>query len=262
VIRIQKPSDPPAKLTQDGRKKRRSHCLSYSKKITSYQSGESKFSFDSNIYAHANVKKALIKAQHGKCCFCERRIGTDGDVEHFRPKQAYRQSKRQPLKRPGYYWLAYEWDNLYLACPGCNQRHKGNLFPLQNPANRAIDHHHGVEDEQPLFIDPGKDDPETLIGFRGEFAYALDGNRRAKETIDSLKLNERSLPESRLAELQELKILWLLAKETAPKRPDDTELQELARKAQLKVEQATQGNSEFTAAVRRAIETKFEFVID
>jgi uncharacterized protein (TIGR02646 family) len=261
VIRIQKPSVPPLKLAQDGKKKRRSHSSSYSKNPIAYQSGEKRFEFDDDIYAHATVKQALMSAQHHKCCFCERKIGTDGDVEHFRPKQAYRQQKSQPLQRPGYYWLAYEWENLYLACTGCNQRHKQNLFPLQDPTQRAIDHHHPIETEQPLFIDPGKDEPETMIGFRGAMAYALDENSRAKETIENLKLNQRSLPEIRLAKLQMLKRLWQIV-EIAARQLDNLELQVLAGEAKTEMEKAIRENAEFASAVRWAIETKFEFVSD
>jgi uncharacterized protein (TIGR02646 family) len=261
VIRIEKPSHLPAKLAQDGKRKRRSHCISYSKNPGGYQSGEKSFSFDAKIYAHATVKQALMEAQHRKCCFCERIIGTDGDVEHFRPKQAYRQKQGQPLQRPGYYWLAYEWDNLYLACTGCNQRHKQNLFPLQHLTKRAIDHHHDIEDEQPLLIDPGKDEPEALIGFRGEFAYSREGNARATATVESLQLNGRSLPEIRLKKLQELKLLWQLAEEISPARPQDAELRVWANRAKVKIEQAMKGDAEFAALVRCAVETKFEFVM-
>ncbi len=139
LIRIHKPTPPPAKLLRDGKNKRRSHSLAYTRDPKAYRTGGKKFDFEARIYNHPTVKQALIAAQFGKCCFCERIVGTDGDVEHFRPKQAYQQAPGDSLERPGYYWLAYEWDNLYLSCSACNQRHKQNLFPLQNPGDRAID---------------------------------------------------------------------------------------------------------------------------
>lgn len=265
MIRIQKPSTPPAKLAQDGKSKRRSHCSSYSRNPTAYQSGKRTFAFDSNIYTHENVKNALIAAQHNKCCFCERLIGTDGDVEHFRPKQAYRQAKGETLKRPGYYWLAYEWDNLYLACTGCNQRHKQNLFPLQDPTKRAINHRQSIKNEQPLFVDPGKEDPETVIGFRGEVAYAIEGNLQGKATIDALKLNYRSLPEARLQRLQILKKLWQISQlaQAGEKlgKTDDAQLQELAKDAKIVLGKALQDDAEFSAACRCALQTNFKFIV-
>lgn len=262
MIRIQKSSVPPEKLFQDGKKKRRSHCLSYTRDPAAYQSGEKKFSFDSNIYAHPSVKQALIEAQHKKCCFCERLIGTNGDVEHFRPKQAFKQASGKPLQRPGYYWLAYEWDNLYLSCPACNQRHKQNLFPLQNPDQRASNHRQSTDSEQPLFIDPGKEEPEAFIRFRGEFAYPVGDNQKGRATLESLKLNDngRSLPEARLQRLQLLKQLWQLVQKSS-QNPDNLELQELSKDAAQLLKKATQADAEFSAAVRWAIETQFEFII-
>lgn len=262
MIRIQKPAVPPEKLAQDGKKKRRSHCISYSRNPVVYQSGERTFSFDRTIYAHTSVKQTLIKAQHGKCCFCERLIGTDGDVEHFRPKQAYKQATGEPLQRPGYYWLAYEWDNLYLACPGCNQRHKQNLFPLQNPTDRAINHRQRIDTEQPLFIDPGKENPEEFIGFRGEIAYAIEGNLKGEMTIDSLKLNQRSLPETRFQRLQLLKRLWQFVQlAQSDEKSEDTEFQSLAKEAKKSLEEALRDDAEFSAASRWALQTNFQFII-
>jgi uncharacterized protein (TIGR02646 family) len=104
-----------------------------------YDAGKRSFVFDAAIYGHNTVKNALIAAQHGKCCFCERKTGNDGDVEHLRPKSGWRQTAGGRLNRPGY-WLAYRWDNLFLSCSACNQRHKRDLFPLVDAAKRAKIH--------------------------------------------------------------------------------------------------------------------------
>src|SRR5207248_2896103 len=73
-----------------------------------------------------------------------------GDVEHFRPKGGYKQRETDELKRPGYYWLAYAWDNLFCSCQLCNQRFKRNLFPLRDGRRRARSHTHKLDKEQPL----------------------------------------------------------------------------------------------------------------
>ena len=260
MIRIHKPKTAPEKLAIDGKKKRRSHCISYSRNPSAYETGTKKFEFNSSIYAHKSVKQALIQAQHQKCCFCERLIGTDGDVEHFRPKQAYKQATGEALKYPAYYWLAYEWKNLYLACTGCNQRHKQNLFPLQNPAERATNHRQSIELEQPVFIDFGKENPEEFIGFRGQVAYAIEGNPRGKITIDLLKLNDRALPESRLQHLQKLRRLneiLLLARN----RKNDRELQKIVVEIKKDLKKYMSDDAQFTAATRCAIDSDFEYVI-
>src|SRR5580700_3071287 len=85
------------------------------------------------IYGHKSVKKILKRAQFDKCCFCEKnQKDENGAVEHFRPKAGYHSERKERLKKPGYYWLGYEWSNLFFVCSVCNSKmHKGNLFPLE-----------------------------------------------------------------------------------------------------------------------------------
>lgn len=75
---------------------------------------------DFSVYKDKSVRKALLKMFHGKCAYCESRITTiyNGDIEHFRPKG---EIKEAAPSKPGYYWLAAEWENLLFACPFCNQ---------------------------------------------------------------------------------------------------------------------------------------------
>jgi uncharacterized protein (TIGR02646 family) len=259
LIRVNKPVTAPDRLRVQGTNKRRAHSQAFTRDQEAYQAGR-QFKFDKTIYAHQTVKTALLAAQHQKCCFCER-IGDDGDVEHFRPKQASRQQAKQALQYPGYYWLAYEWDNLYFSCSPCNQRHKQNLFPLVNPAERAADHTQSIAQEQPLFIDPGKEDPEDFIGFRGEIPFAINGNAKGSKTIESLKLSGRELPRVRLAQLQRLKLLYRFI-QLAADRPDDVELQQLAQKAQSTLEMAVKDSAEFAAAARAAIKDQFRYIND
>jgi len=267
VIRIHKPKTPPAKLAIDGKEKQQQLCELYSQNPSLYETGTKKtkaekkkiqkLKFTSSIYGHPTVKQALIEAQHGKCCFCESKVGIDGDVEHFRPKGAYKQGKS--LYYPGYYWLAYEWENLYLSCTGCNQRQKQNLFPLQDPSKRATNHTQSIAQEQPLFIDMGKEDPEDFIAFEGELAHAINGNKRGKSTIDSLGLNskDRSLPAKRLEHLAELKMLDEILK-LSINQPENFELKKIAKIAQDTLNKAVLDSAEFAAAARCAINAKFQ----
>ena len=132
------------------------------------------WSFDSGLYGAKSVKNGLKKAQLDKCAFCESKIShiAWGDVEHFRPKAAYRQGANEPLIRPGYYWLAYEWSNLLFCCQLCNQRFKGNDFPLIDVTRRAKSHHDSIRAEQPLFIHPAIGDPSLFLEFRAEYISA------------------------------------------------------------------------------------------
>jgi uncharacterized protein (TIGR02646 family) len=261
VIRIDKPKIAPAKLTNEGTTKTDSHIQKYNQSPQDYQSGKKKFSFSSDIYGDSSVKKALILAQHKKCCFCERLVGDDGDVEHFRPKSAYCQQKGKKFERPGYYWLAYNWENLYLSCGPCNQRQKKNLFPLADPANRAQLHNNNITVEEPLFVNPSNEDPSQHIGFRGEVPYAIDGSIKGKPTIQILKLDRNILNDVRLEHLQKLKLLFQLTV-IAIKQPQNKELQNLAAEAEKTLQDAISDQAEFAAATRTAVQDQFKFVAD
>ena len=203
MIKISKPPAPDV-LQERGQAKRAKHCADYDRDPAEYNAGTKTFAFDPALYGDPAVKQALVAAQHGKCCFCEKKIGGEGEVEHFRPKASFCQGDGSPLERPWYYRLAYDWDNLQLACPICNQRFKKNYFPLADPAKRARNHRADLTQEKPLFINPAKEDPARFIGFRQEVPYALRGNKRAKETIKALGLNRENLIEERREHLDHL----------------------------------------------------------
>ena len=200
MIRVVKPDSPPKILRDED-----SSGPKASKKLREdYDSGQREFEFESSIYAAKSVKNALIKAQNKKCCFCESRVThiAYGDVEHFRPKGGFRQQRGEPLTKPGYFWLAYGWSNLFFSCSLCNQRYKENVFPLADQAKRARSHHDDVAEEAPLLIHPSDDDPRELIGFREEIVYAIDGNDRGRTTITELGLDRDGLNEARRERLE------------------------------------------------------------
>jgi uncharacterized protein (TIGR02646 family) len=185
------------------------------KLMVRYEKGERSFTqadFDRRIYAHKDVKIALMISQYNKCCFCESKINhtSYGDVEHFRPKAAWSQD-RKGMFRPGYYWLCYSWDNLLLSCQICNQRFKGNFFPLRNEA-RALSHHHAIEDEEPLFIHPVLDDPELFITFREDILVAIDDNERGVFTISCLGLHREALQMQRKRTFNMIRDIYDIAK--------------------------------------------------
>lgn len=157
--------------------------------------------FKSYIYAAEDVKKQLKQDQHGKCAYCETSllpIG-DGEVEHYRPKTTYSDEivRRQ---KPAYYWLAYDWDNLFAVCPTCNKT-KGDIFPLIDPSKRDIAHQSKCH-EEPLILNPYTDVVEEHLEYR---AYIIcpkvhdDGTEdpRGRATIEILGLKRESLVEER-----------------------------------------------------------------
>jgi uncharacterized protein (TIGR02646 family) len=261
VIRIDKPKTAPAKLTKEGKTKAASHIQDYQKSSLEYQSGKKKFSFSSNIYGHSSVKEALRLTQHEKCCFCESLVGNDGDVEHFRPKSGYSQQKGKQIERPGYYWLAYDWDNLYLSCSPCNSRQKQNLFPLADPVNRAQLNKNDIALEEPLLVNPGNEDPSQHIGFRGEVPYAIPGSIKGKLTIQMLKLDRDILNDARLRHLKTQRNLYNIV-QLASQKLQDKEWQDLAAQAEKTLQDAISDQAEFAAATRAALKDQFKFVAD
>lgn len=243
----------PTILKTRGRKEADKLRAAYELAADDYDNGKASFEFNGKIYAHKSVKEALHKMQHGKCCFCESKLKHPahieiGDVEHYRPKAGYNQTPREKKpKKPGYYWLAYNWENLLLCCGPCNRQHKKNLFPLYNPKTRARHHREDISQETPLLINPTQIDPEKHIGFREEIPYAINGNRHGKTTISLLKLHERDdLNEARREKLARIKQLIQII-ELANKQP---RLIDLAKQAEQNLLEHLKPEAEYLAMVK------------
>jgi len=133
-------------------------------------------------------KNELIKIQGRKCCYCEKPINT-GDLEHYRPKKAWQQFKGDPVERPGYYWLAYRWKNILLACKECNEtKTKGNLFPIDGP--RAFSPACNLNIENAILINPYEEEPTQSISYYK--SDPISKNDRGRQTIDLLDLKNRN----------------------------------------------------------------------
>lgn len=211
MIRITKSPITPSILTTDGVPDKLRLCIQYDSNPPVYQIPYSKkynpfkLEIDSSIYGDETVKKQLITDQHEKCCFCEATFLANGygDVEHYRPKGGYKQTNGDQLGKPGYYWLAYDWDNLLFSCDVCNRSHKKNFFPLSTNY-RALSHHDFLEDPiNCLLINPNEEDPETHIKFRKEIPIGL--TPRGIESIDKYGLARSALNDDRRCHLRDVK---------------------------------------------------------
>ena len=206
MIRVTKPSRPDALLA--GARRTAADCAAYDEHRDEYTNGVKRFDFERAIYGHADVRAALREAQQCKCCYCEGRFAAFAafDIEHYRPKGAVRQDEKSQRQLPGYYWLAYSWENLYLCCPICNSSGKKDLFPLADQTARARSHRDDVARESPLLIDPGgTDDPRAHIRFRLE--HAVSQTDAGCRTIDVLDLNRPELLDARRRHLTRLREL-------------------------------------------------------
>jgi uncharacterized protein (TIGR02646 family) len=238
MIRVAKPGQAPRILRERGRRTTEASQQAF-------EDGQRAFTFDSTLYGAKSVKNALVKAQHGKCAFCESQVRhiAHGDVEHYRPKGGVRQNGSDPLEQPGYFWLAHVWANLLFACQLCNQSFKKNMFPLVDPSRRAHSHLEDLTAEEPMLIHPVDDEPGVLIGFREEMAFAIDGHPRARTTIEVLGLNREELAEMRLDYLKPFRLLL----QALPLLPADSED---VREIRILFEQAVLPRAQYSSMMR------------
>lgn len=193
------------------------------------------------VYSDDSIRKILLNMFHGKCAYCESKITNiyNGDVEHFRPKGGIREAVHS---KPGYYWLAAEWDNLLFACPFCNQTNthvitdggilkeivlgKHDQFPLLTE-NCRLNHFHGgiyftdrsnyqlafdLEESERLLINPCKDiDIENLFKYEDNGVIVVnDGlsnfqKRMAGSSIVVYALNRLGLTQARREKIIHIK---------------------------------------------------------
>jgi uncharacterized protein (TIGR02646 family) len=155
----------------------------------------SKHKFDGACYNKA-IFEDLDALYHGKCAFCESKPTKPITIEHYRPKSIY-------------FWLGYEWSNLFFACADCNgkkdikflisnSKNKVNAPPLL--ANLTLDFEKCRADspellaEQAAFLHPELDNPLEFLRFEADGKlYAIAESKRANYTIDELRLNRPDL---------------------------------------------------------------------
>lgn len=164
-------------------------------------------------YGASLFRDRLTQIQHGKCAYCEKKIDK-GAIEHYRPKGAVVTSEDNGVYlQPGYYWLAYSWWNMVLACTDCNsQDFKGNKFPILNDeGERCRSHLEEIAHELPVLIDVVEEDPRIYIKYEDEYAIAVDDNERGMRTINIFGLNTRNaLIEERRDKLSSIRNNWVI----------------------------------------------------
>jgi uncharacterized protein (TIGR02646 family) len=243
----------PAHLTTVGRDATEALKREYDSRRDEYRNGTKKFKFRDSIFGHASVRRELVSSHHGKCCYCETKIPVPyalQHVEHYRPKSRCRQSPGSPPVVPGYYWLAYDWANLFLCCHFCNSSNKGDQFPLANEARRARDHHDPITRESALILCPsGPEDPEHHIKFHEEVPKGITA--KGRRTIECLGLDSPK-HEPRLEALGRLRKLReeIIALKNSP----DPGLKKLITEKRAALLVAKRPSSPYSAMVRHFLE--------
>lgn len=170
MIKVERTACPPSLNGQDskgGREKTAAILAQKKGQATKY-----------TAYKEPDVVLALRDMFNKKCAYCEFNYaaGSPEDIEHFRPKRAVVINGK--LAKPGYYWLAAEWDNLLPSCIDCNRKRskefsdpdqassgKANLFPVVDEAHRWRSHTDIDVKEQPLLLNPCDDSPQQHLKF-------------------------------------------------------------------------------------------------
>jgi uncharacterized protein (TIGR02646 family) len=195
---------------------------------------------DFRAYKGSSVLPALQKLFHKKCAYCESIFGavTPADIEHFRPKGKSFPKGVAKSGFIGYYWLAADWENLLLSCPGCNRSNtwetvngvkpvtlgKHEQFPLEGgEIYRCLRHGDDAamqtEEQYRLLIHPCKENPEKFFEFIDNYSGADDGaikvkaglsdfdTRKAQESIRVFALHRADLAKDRARHLDRLRSL-------------------------------------------------------
>jgi len=149
----------------------------------------------------SEIKQYLFSLTNNRCGYCETkvRIGSPGDVEHYRPKR----KPTEDDKHSGYYWLAYDIENYVPCCTNCNSaRGKRNHFPLA-PGSPRAKRPSEVADEKPLLLNPFIHNPNDHIRFIGpdnpmQFGELEGITPEGKESIEKYNLNRADLINERV----------------------------------------------------------------
>lgn len=229
---------------------------------------------------------------HNKCAYCETTItGFPGDTEHFRPKgrvkRLLKNGKTEIVKvvdelgdemtHPGYFWLAYNWQNLLPSCEYCNTAGgKGELFPLEEQKSYVAIRRLTVNEVNELFDNitqsPSSPDfyylePKALDRFEGRLLlhpyydspeehllFALDGSVQAWDKSDrgeaSIKvynLNERSKVAARRQQQHSARKLYVALLNALD--DDDDDLEDLKGAAAKFLKNYYEGALPYAAAV-------------
>lgn len=174
-------------------------------------------------------RPVLTARQIYKCAYCELTARDEAaPIEHYRPKGKVEDidwralgASRSPNdvdreddarflrglppvrfervrwipRSPGYWWLAWTWENLVFGCTGCNSGVKRVRFPQTNTASVLGAHEEPPGDESPLLLDPADPlvDPLDHIQYRWVYnrwvPVARDGSPRGAWTIALLRLD-------------------------------------------------------------------------
>lgn len=132
----------------------------------------------SSRYGHGEIRDALRAISAGKCFFCEKRLGDDETVEHYVDIAEDR-------------GRAFEWENLYLCCTGCQRQRTEATVPRSDCLDPCRPRAH----------------PRDHFVFHAERMTPRDMSSLGRSTIEKYQLNRVQLQGERIKELQNFRDL-------------------------------------------------------
>ena len=148
-------------------------------------------------WTEPDVKGLLHAMQGSVCAYCGLEVGLD--VDHFRPKGVIDEDPAHG----GYWWLAYECSNYFLACTACNRNRKKTSFPILTGSTRCTYQTRGaIRAEKRVLLDPSEDPVEEwfTLGQGDETGKLIPSPRlsaeersRVQDAIDRFGLNTDQL---------------------------------------------------------------------
>ncbi len=159
-----------------------------------------------DIFHNRAVISPVWHEFNGRCAYCESEVPHDTPLHHFRPTA-------EPLEvlptddKDHYAWLAYDWLNLFIACPACSKA-KGRWFPVRGRRAAFLATLDEVRKrERNLIVDPTREAPaahlEFLVG-----GYCAPKSGKGKTTIRLLELNRPDLVAARRRAIDETWHRW------------------------------------------------------
>lgn len=144
---------------------------------------------DSSKYAHASVKIELKSMSFHKCFYCESKLkGVSKEIDHHIEVSVDKT-------------LAFEWENLYLACDNCNNKIPHSTISIGTALDPCRDN--DITIQQNLTFKKELIEPKnnSTLGLRTIQKYRLD-----TELLDTRRLKQISVFQDLLLEIKDKQI--------------------------------------------------------
>ncbi len=163
---------------------------------------------DNSKYGHPEIRKHLNSMSYHKCFYCERKLtGVHKEIDHY-----------IEVSDPTGKQLAFDWDNLFLACDNCNDKFSNTSIPVSEALNPCIDTNEKIQEN---------------ITFEDEIISAKNNSIIGLQTIKKFRLDTELLDMLRAKQLNWFnKVLIKILKKTnteGGREINDTEKESLLR---------------------------------